>query len=59
MPLVLEVKDHGKPVAGLVVKAVLEMKEMDHGQIEVLLHDNGDGIYKRNLTTANEWGLDS
>lgn len=60
VPLVLEIKDHGKPVAGLVVKAVLEMKEMDHGQIKVLLHDNGDGIYKENvqLPMNGDWIAD-
>jgi nitrogen fixation protein FixH len=60
IPLVLEIKDRGKPVAGLVVKAILEMKTMDHGQIEVVLHDNGDGIYKENvqLPMDGDWIAD-
>jgi nitrogen fixation protein FixH len=60
IPLVLEIKDHGKPVAGLVVKAILEMKTMDHGQIEVVLHDHGNGIYKENvqLPMDGDWIAD-
>lgn len=60
VPLVLKVKDHGKPAAGLAVKAVLEMKGMDHGQIEVLLHDNGNGVYRENvqLPMDGDWIAD-
>lgn len=60
IPLVLEIKDHGKPIAGLAVKAILEMKTMDHGQIEVVLHDNGNGIYKENvqLPMDGDWIAD-
>jgi nitrogen fixation protein FixH len=60
VPLVLEIKNHGNPVAGLAVKAILEMKNMDHGQIEVVLHDDGNGIYKQNvqLPMDGDWVAD-
>lgn len=38
----------------------LKMKVMDHVQIEVLLHDNGNGIYQENfqLPMHGDWIAD-
>ncbi len=57
LPLVLTVKADGKPVTGLVVKAQLEMKKMDHGTVEVVFAEKGEGVYeaKAKLPMGGDW----
>lgn len=55
--MVIKAEDNGEPVTGLEMTATLEMAKMDHGIIEVVFSDNGDGTYVGDveLPMAGEW----
>jgi|SRR5690625_1364258 len=59
-PIVLTVEDGNEAVTGLEVVANLEMSRMDHGTIEVVFTDHGDGTYEGEveLPMAGEWIAD-
>jgi len=56
-PIVLTVEDGDEAITGLEVVADLEMSRMDHGTIEVVFTDQGDGTYEGEveLPMAGEW----
>jgi len=56
-PIVLSVMDGDEAVTGLEIIATLEMARMDHGTIEVVFSDIGDGTYEGEveLPMAGEW----
>lgn len=55
--MVVKAEDNGESVTGLNMIATLEMAKMDHGIIEVVFSDNGDGTYvgEVELPMAGEW----
>ena len=59
-PMVIEATEDGEAVTGLDIVATLEMAKMDHGIIEVVFTDQGDGTYVGDveLPMAGEWIAD-
>jgi len=59
-PIVLSVAEGDEAVTGLDIVATLEMARMDHGIIEVVFTDQGDGTYSGEvaLPMAGEWIAD-
>lgn len=59
-PISLSVQDGDGKVTDLEIVATLEMARMDHGVIEVVFTDQGDGIYTGEvaLPMAGEWIAD-
>ncbi|WP_438316481.1 FixH family protein [Sporosarcina sp. FA9] len=57
---VVKIKEADNAVTGLDVIATLEMAKMDHGVIEVVMVDTGDGSYAGDveLPMAGEWIAD-
>ncbi|GAX91395.1 FixH family protein [Effusibacillus lacus] len=57
LPITIEIKEQGQPVTGLQVKAQFEMKKMDHGKVEAMFTDGGNGTYtgKVKLPMGGEW----
>jgi len=53
----LVVTEGGNGVTGLQATAILEMKNMDHGTIELNFEDKGDGHYSASglLPMSGEW----
>lgn len=60
VPLSLKIMEGNNPVTGLQIKAVLGMKKMDHGTVEVTLDDNGEGVYSTmvKLPMGGTWVAD-
>lgn len=56
-PMVISVSESGEMVTGMEIVATLEMAKMDHGVIEVVFSDRGDGTYEGEveLPMAGEW----
>lgn len=57
----LYVTENGETAEGLEITSTLEMARMDHGMIEVLFEDNGNGIYSGEveLPMGGEWIMDT
>jgi hypothetical protein len=60
-PIELSVTENGGAAEGLEIIATLEMARMDHGIIEVVFVDNGNGIYSGEveLPMGGEWIMDT
>lgn len=59
-PISLSITDGDDAITELDVIATLEMARMDHGVIEVVFSDQGDGLYSSEtaLPMAGEWIAD-
>lgn len=57
IPISLQVKLDNQPATGLTVSAVLEMKKMNHGTVDVTFVEKGNGEYVANakLPMGGEW----
>ncbi|UTR08901.1 FixH family protein [Evansella sp. LMS18] len=55
--ITFEVLESGQPVSGLEISALFEMNRMDHGHIEAVFTDSGDGVYTGEAAFAmsGEW----
>ncbi|MCZ0756191.1 FixH family protein [Anoxybacillus sp. J5B_2022] len=53
-PFAVQIKENGKLAKQLKVHATFEMSNMDHGKIEVDLHEKGNGIYEENVQLPME-----
>ncbi|NLY80235.1 MAG: FixH family protein [Lysinibacillus sp.] len=51
------VTEKGEPLEGLTISAELAMLNMDHGKVEVVLEEEGNGVYSSeiNLPMAGSW----
>lgn len=60
-PIELNVRVNGEAAEGLEITGTLEMARMDHGIIEVVFEDNGNGIYSGEveLPMGGEWIMDT
>jgi|SRR5690625_2804885 len=60
-PIELSVTENGEAAEGLEITGTLEMARMDHGIIEVVFEDNGDGIYggEVELPMGGEWIMET
>lgn len=56
-PIVLSVTEADEGIFGAEVMATLEMEKMDHGLIDIVFTDLGDGTYEGEveLSMAGEW----
>lgn len=56
-PIVLKAIENGESISGLQLVATLEMARMDHGIIEVVFTDVGNGLYEGEvaLPMGGEW----
>jgi len=53
-PFVVQLKENGKLAKQVKVHVTFEMSNMDHGKIEVDLHEKGNGIYEGNIQLPME-----
>lgn len=60
VPVKIIVRENGQPVSGLAIKAVLEMKRMDHGSEQVILKEQEKGEYvgMAKLSMGGDWVAD-
>ncbi|WP_191126277.1 FixH family protein [Cerasibacillus terrae] len=58
--MIIEAKKEGEALTGLEISGLLEMERMDHGIIEIVFTDNGDGTYSGEveLPMGGEWIID-
>lgn len=58
--IIVAITNDGDAVNGLTVTADLEMAKMDHGHIQVVLTESGDGLYSGEveLPMGGEWIAD-
>lgn len=56
-PFVISVMENDEGVNNLEIVATLEMARMDHGHIEVVFSETGEGVYEGEveLPMAGEW----
>ncbi len=53
-PFAVQIKENGKLAKQLKVHATFEMSNMDHGKIEVDLHEKENGVYEGNVQLPME-----
>ncbi len=55
--IIVHADEDGEAVSGITLKGSLEMARMDHGVIETVFTDNGDGTYTAlvELPMSGEW----